>query len=83
MKELVSTRILVKEGSKEKTVLNQLDIKGRGLLPGKERNDLKQNELKEIAGKGEHDAEDDLDQHPLLLVLFVQPPIEEPESGPS
>lgn len=58
-------------------------VRGNELLFGKNGNDLEKYELKEIAGEGENNTEDDLNQCPLLFVLFVESPVEEPEPRPS
>jgi hypothetical protein len=50
---------------------------------GQEGEDLEENELEEVAGEGEDEAEEDLHQQPPLLVLLVQPPVQEPEPQPS
>lgn len=46
---------------------------------GEDGEDLEEDELEEVAGEGEDEAEEDLHQRPPLLVLLVQPPIEEPQ----
>jgi hypothetical protein len=50
---------------------------------GEDGEDLKEDELEQVAGEGEDEAEEDLHQHPPLLVLFVQPPVEEPQPRPA
>lgn len=44
---------------------------GEILLFGKYRNDLEQNKLKKITGKGENNAEDDLNKNPFLFIFFI------------
>jgi hypothetical protein len=50
---------------------------------GEDGEDLEEDELEEVARKGEDEAEEDLHQHPPLLVLLVQPPVEEPQARPT
>lgn len=53
------------------------------LLSGKDGNNLEKDELEEIAGEGEDNAENDLHQSPFLLVLFVETTVQEPETSPT
>lgn len=41
-------------------------------LFGENGNDFEENELEKIAGEGENDAEDDLNEDTFLFVLFVE-----------
>ena len=50
---------------------------------GEDGEDLEEDELEEVAGEGEDEAEEDLHQHPPLLVLLVQPPVQEPQPRPA
>lgn len=50
---------------------------------GEDGEDLEENQLEEVAGEGEDEAEEDLHQHPPLLVLLVQPPVQEPQPRPA
>jgi hypothetical protein len=50
---------------------------------GEDGQDLEENELEEVAGEGKDEAEEDLHQHPPLLVLLVQPPVQEPQPRPA
>lgn len=54
----------------------------RGELLGKYGEDLEEDELKEVAGEGEDEAEEDLDEGALLLVLLVQASVQEPKPAP-
>jgi hypothetical protein len=57
--------------------------RGRCSTPsGKNRHDFEEDELEEIDGESEDDAEQDLDEGALLLVLFVELSVEEPEATP-
>lgn len=38
---------------------------------GEDRDDLKKDKLEEVAGEGENNTEDDLNQRPFFFVLFV------------
>lgn len=53
------------------------------LLFGENGNDLKEDKLEEIAREGKYNAEYDLDQYSLLLVLLVEPPVQEPQPAPT
>lgn len=50
---------------------------------GEDGQDLEEDELEEVAGEGKDEAEEDLHQHPPLLVLLVQPPVQEPQPRPA
>lgn len=50
---------------------------------GEDGEDLEEDELEEVAGEGEDEAEEDLHQRPPLLVLLVQPPVQEPQPRPA
>lgn len=43
-----------------------------GLLFGENGNDFEDDELEKVAGEGEDDAEDDLNEDSFLFVLFVE-----------
>jgi hypothetical protein len=55
----------------------------RCVLFGEDGDDLEEDELEEVAGEGEDDAEDDLNQDALLFVLLVEPAVQEPQPRPS
>jgi hypothetical protein len=59
------------------------EARERWVLFGEDRDDLEEDELKEVAGEGEDDAEDDLNQDALLFVLLVEPVVQEPQPRPS
>lgn len=50
---------------------------------GEDGEDLEEDELEEVAGEREDEAKEDLHQHPPLLVLLVQPPVQEPQPRPA
>lgn len=58
----------------------EVPVEEAGVL-GEDGEDLEEDELEEVAGEGEDEAEEDLHQRPPLLVLLVQPPVEEPQIG--